>query len=296
MLTPNLAEIAGKQKGAFTWQQARVEHSRSEIRVRVDRGEWVRALHGVYREASRTPTTGLLVEAARLSLKVGDAVACHQTAAVLHGFAVLDDPRIHVVASAPRQSRAGLVVHRDHLSAADVVSVRGTPATNAARTGVDMARTLERLDALATLDAAIRARVQPAALAAELTRHTYRSGHRQAAELIPLADGRAESPMESRTRMRCLDAGLPRPVPQCKVWVGGRLYRLDLGWPEYRIGLDYESGDWHTGAAAASRDNPRHNGLTDIGWTMYYATGGQVYRAPHMFTDPILRAVHGNGG
>ena len=92
--------------------------------------------------------------------------------------------------------------------------------------------------------------------------------------------------------MRCLDAGLPRPVPQCKVWVGGRLYRLDLGWPGYRIGLDYESGDWHTGAAAASRDNPRHNGLTDIGWTMYYATGGQVYRAPHMFTDPILRAVH----
>ena len=170
MLTPNLAEIAGKQKGAFTWQQARVEYSRSEIRVRVDRGEWVRALHGVYREASRTPTTGLLVEAARLSLKVGDAVACHQTAAVLHGFAVLDDPRIHVVASAPRQSRAGLVVHRDHLSAADVASVRGTPATNAARTASTWPE-LERLDALATLDAAIRAECRPR-VGDELTRHT----------------------------------------------------------------------------------------------------------------------------
>ncbi|HEY5855042.1 MAG TPA: type IV toxin-antitoxin system AbiEi family antitoxin domain-containing protein [Aldersonia sp.] len=296
MLTQNLAEIADKQRGAFTWQQARVEYSRSEIRVRVDRGEWVRVLHGVYREASRTPTTGLLVEAARLSLKVCDAVACHQTAAALHGFAILDDPRIHVLASAPRQSRAGLVVHRDHLSAADVVSVRGTPATNAARTAVDMARTLDRLDAIATLDAALRCGVPHPDLFTELTRHARKPGHRQAAELIPLADRRAESPMESRTRLRCLDAGLPRPVPQFKVTVRGKLYRLDGAWPEHRIGLEYESGEWHTGGDAASRDNPRHNGVTDLGWTMFYATAPQVYRAPHTFTEPILRTVHGNGG
>lgn len=97
--------------------------------------------------------------------------------------------------------------------------------------------------------------------------------------------------MESRTRLRCIDAGLPHPRPQFTIRVGRSTYRLDLAWPEYKIGLEYESGDWHTGVAAANRDNPRHNVVTHVGWTMFYATAPQVYRSPQVFTAPILRAI-----
>jgi hypothetical protein len=41
MLPTNLAELAAKQAGAFTWQQARLEYTRAEVRARVDRDEWI---------------------------------------------------------------------------------------------------------------------------------------------------------------------------------------------------------------------------------------------------------------
>ncbi len=36
--------------------------------------------------------------------------------------------------------------------------------------------------------------------------------------------------MESRSRLRCLDGGLPAPEPQIEVRASGHRYRLDLGW------------------------------------------------------------------
>ncbi|WP_194817350.1 type IV toxin-antitoxin system AbiEi family antitoxin domain-containing protein [Nocardia sp. XZ_19_385] len=289
-MRPGLEEVRDKQFGVFTTAQVLREYTRSELRGRLERGEWVRVFHAVYRESEIPPSPQLRVEAARLSMGVRSLTAAYNTAAELHGFSVLDDPATHVLGV--QASRVGqLIVHRHRVDPGELQLAHGTRTTNPVRTTVDMARRVSRLDALAVLDAALRHGISREALAAAAKQHRRRPGIRQAAELIEMADARAESPMESRTRLRCIDAGLPHPQPQFRVWTATGPRRLDLGWPAWQIGLEYDSAAWHSGPHAAHRDFPRHNALATAGWRIYYATGADVYHHPHHFTDPIYRAM-----
>ncbi|GAB2669542.1 hypothetical protein [Nocardia goodfellowii] len=278
------------QFGVFTRRQALGEYTPAEVRGCIAKGAWVQVFHGVYREVDTPLCPQLRVEAARLSMGALSVAACYNTAAELHGFSVLDDPATHVLGV--QKSRAGrLIVHGDRVEPAQLELVRGVLTTRSARTAIDIARSVARMDALATLDAALRQGISRAALVDELTSHRHRCGVRQAAELIELADGRAESPMESRTRLRCIDAGLPKPQPQLEVQTPTGVRRLDLGWPTWQLGLEYDSATWHSGPHAAHRDFPRHNTLATAGWTIYYATATDVYHHPHHFTAPILGAI-----
>ncbi|MGV9820320.1 hypothetical protein [Nocardia xishanensis] len=290
-MRPGLTEVRDKQFGAFTAWQALCEYSRAEMRTRVDRGDWVRVFHGVYREAATPPTPQLRVEAARLSIGAQSLTAAYETGAELHGFAVGESRATHVL-GAQRSRTSRLVVHSDRIEPGDLDLIKGTVTTNAVRTAVDVARITDRLDALATLDSALRLGISRTALLAESERHRGRRGYVQAAELIELADGRAESPMESRTRLRCIDAGLPRPVPQVDVLTGNGPHRLDLGWPEWRIGLEYDNVVWHSGDAPTARDELRPE-LSADGWTVYYATASDVYLRPENFVEPIRCAMAG---
>ncbi|MCP2277102.1 hypothetical protein [Nocardia amikacinitolerans] len=291
-MRPGLTEVRDKQFGAFTAWQALCEYTRAEMRTRVDRGDWVRVFHGVYRESATTPNPQLRVEAARLSIGAQSLAAAYETAAELHGFAVSGSRATHVL-GVQRSRTSRLVVHSDRTEPGDLELINGIVATNAIRTAVDVARTTDRLDAVATLDSALRLGFSRTALLAESERHRGRRGYVQAVELIELADGRAESPMESRARLRCIDAGLPRPEPQVEVSTRNGLRRLDLGWPEWRIGLEYDSATWHSGEAAAVRDDRRHNWLSADGWTVYYATATDVYQRPENFIEPLRCAMRG---
>ena len=65
--------------------------------------------------------------------------------------------------------------------------------------------------------------------------------------LVVLADARSESPPESWLRWVCHDAGLPQPAPQ--FWVkcpSGAWFRLDLAWPELKLGLEYDGMECST--------------------------------------------------
>ncbi|MFI9506275.1 hypothetical protein [Nocardia sp. NPDC052566] len=285
-----LKQLRDEQFGAFTARQALVAYSPAEMRARIDRGEWIRVFYGVYRAVESFPSPEMRVEAARLSTGAACMPACYETAAELHGFSVLVDAVTHVLGIQKRRP-GGLVVHQDRVALEELVLVRETLATSPARTAVDLARTLKRMDAMATLDAAVRQGVSPDELAVELLRCRGRRGRRQAIELIPLADGRAESPMESRARLRCIDAGLPAPEPQLEVDTPDGRRRIDLGWRAWRIGLEYDSTSWHSGEEAATRDRTRHNWLTAQGWTLLHTTATDVYHHPEHFTEPIRRAL-----
>jgi very-short-patch-repair endonuclease len=43
--------------------------------------------------------------------------------------------------------------------------------------------------------------------------------------------------------------------------------RLDLGWPEHRVGLEYD-GAVHRERRQHSRDLDRHNAIRTAGWTV----------------------------
>lgn len=114
-----------------------------------------RIWHGVY---SRGPA-----DTARrlkgLDLACGEVVGvCMATAARAYGFDTENGAELHVLNPSGHQLRPadGLVVHRR--DGAPLKLLAGRPTTAPAWTAIEVARTLRRLRALATLDAALRSR------------------------------------------------------------------------------------------------------------------------------------------
>jgi hypothetical protein len=106
--------------------------------------------------------------------------------------------------------------------------------TSVARTLVDLARH-DRRDAIMAVDAALREDlVTVAEIDLELTDAIGWPGVRQARAVLALADPRAESPLESITRLALHDDGFPCPEPQ--FWIGAD--RVDFYWPKYGFVLE----------------------------------------------------------
>ncbi|HTY27370.1 MAG TPA: hypothetical protein VMD51_04360 [Mycobacterium sp.] len=225
-----------------------------------------------------------------LDLAGGEVVAiCLATAAGAYVFDTQSSAELHVLNPSGHQLRPveGLVVHRR--DGAPLITVSGRPATAPAWTAIEVARTLRRPRALATLDAALRSgRCDPADLTRAVLAQQGRRGIVKVRQLLPLADARAESPMESEARLVMLDGGLPSPVLQHEVIDAcGRLRRLDFAWPDYRVAAEYDSDEWHVGAEALRRDRRKLAALQDLGWVVVPIVADDVRRQPTALVDRI---------
>jgi hypothetical protein len=217
------------------------------------------------------------------------AVLTHHTAAMLYGFGVVPTDELHVTlpAGEPLPQRRGIAAHGAVLPFADVRDVRGLRCLAPARCAVDLARQLGRLDALAVLDAALRVGACTADdLAYEVSRHDGLRGVRQARELVRLADPRARCRQESHLRLVLHDGLLPAPEPQLAVLddTGRVRCRIDLGYPEERVGVIYD-GD-------SRLDQPRHNWLETRGWRMRYFTDADLYSEPDQLVQTVRAALY----
>ena len=181
----------------------------------------------------------------------------------------------------------GLVVHRRN--GAPLTTLAGRPTTSPAWTAIEVARSLPRGRALATLDAALRSgHCDPRALQSAAIAQAGRRGVVEVRRLLALADARAESPMESEARLVMVDGGLPTPVLQHEVIdARGRLRRLDFAWPEKWVAAEYDSDEWHAGADALRRDREKLAALQDLGWTVVPIVADDVRRRPQVLVDRI---------
>lgn len=261
------------------------------IRTQVSRGELLRVRRGVYSTQPCDDKDEL--RALMMCLPEG-AMLAMQSAARRHGFGVIREHQVHVQlpVQVAKPRLPGLVVHHSVLPV-DPVMVAGLPCVPAARCAVDLARTARRMDALPVLDAALRSGVVTQdELLAELATHRALRGVRQARELVPLADGRAECRQESQLRLVLIDGRLPAPEPQ--VWVhdqyGVRRYRLDLGYRERRIGIEYD-GLSHLDRDRLRYDRDRVNWLDANGWRMRYFTDRDLYTRPAHIVATIRAAL-----
>ena len=219
----------------------------------------------------------------------------YHTAALLYGFGVVGSDSVHIVVpvSTPVPQRRGVVAHESVVPFGHIVDLFGLPCLPAARCAIDLARALPRPDALAVLDAALRSgAVNRAELEAGLARHIALRGIVQGRELVPLATPAAECRQETHTRLLLHDARLPAPKPQLEVldeW-GVERYRLDLGFEEQRVGLEYD-GASHLDRRRMRGDRSRHNWLSDRGWTMRYFTDEDLYRRPDHLVSTARSAL-----
>ncbi|SBT54729.1 DUF559 domain-containing protein [Micromonospora narathiwatensis] len=261
------------------------------IRTQVDREELVRVRRGVYAPYVCDDEDEL--RALLMCLPEG-AMLAMQSAARRHGFGVLREALVHVQLppQIAKPRLPGLVVHHSVLPARPVL-IGGLPCVPAAQCAVDLARSVRRTDALPVLDAALRSgAVTQDDLLVELALHRALRGVRQARDLVPRADGRSECRQESQLRLLLLDAGLPVPEPQ--MWVydeyGVPRFRIDLGYRERRVGIEYD-GLSHLDRDRLRHDRDRINWLDANGWRMRYFTDRDLYRRPSHILTTIRTAL-----
>lgn len=182
--------------------------------------------------------------------RLGDrTVLSHDSAAVLLGLPVQND-RLALVRATRHRTGAGggNTTAWVRISAApwcddDIVTVDGIQITSPARTAADLAREQSRDHAVITLDAALhlaRRRTGSDAdmrqqIAEHLRQARARSGYRAAVYALTLANGLAESPLETRSRLCFSDHGLPTPVLQLEILDehGDFVGRVDFAWPDH---------------------------------------------------------------
>ncbi|CAM5294676.1 hypothetical protein MAUB1S_01865 [Mycolicibacterium aubagnense] len=285
-MNADLEALLDTQNGVATSGQILTLQSRPSFKGDVKAGVLQRIWQGIYCRGEPDDWVRLR----GLDLAAGTPVpVCLGTAAALYGFDTENPKNLHVLNPPRHQLRNadGLVVHRR--DGAPVAEVNGRPATAAAWTAIEVARSLRRPRALATLDAALRSgtcdRVE---LARALMKQSGRRGVVAVRELLPLADPRAESPMESEARLVMLDGGLPAPELQFEILDGrGQLRRLDFAWPDYRVAAEYDGMDWHSGADAMLSDRYRTSALMDIRWTVVPIIFDDVRRRPDELVSRI---------
>ncbi|HEX3260446.1 MAG TPA: hypothetical protein VHS35_18130 [Pseudonocardia sp.] len=168
-----------------------------------------------------------------------DAVISHASAAALFGLPLwgVGLARVHVT----RARRNGGSVHRHlhvhsaQLDTADLDVYDGFLVTSIPRTVADLARSLPFEHAVVLADAVLnRGLATREELEAAIERGTRRSGTPAARRVVAFADGRSESPGESRSRVRMRLSGLPEPELQMPINTRLGAYRADFGWPRYR--------------------------------------------------------------
>jgi hypothetical protein len=271
-------ELLRHNGGLATTAQLMTVMTRQQLDVQVANGGLVRVWHGVY---ARTQPD-LLRRLAALDLVTGqDTVASMGTAAALYGFDTENTTAVHILEPGVRtRSTKGLVVHQRKGAPLQWVSSR--LATAPAWTAVEVARQLTRLRALATLDAALRSRWCTADdLEQAVHDQRGRRGIAAVRGLLPLADARSESAMESEARLVMLDHGLPRPELQYTVHgIHGERWRVDFAWPDARVAAEYESVEWHAGRTEMLRDKARFAGVQEMGWTVVPIIVDDIRRRP----------------
>jgi hypothetical protein len=114
-----------------------------------------------------------------------------------------------------REKARGIILHSDTLDEDETCLRDGIRLTTPARTGFDLGRRKGLTTAVIRLDALMHAtglKVADVELLAE--RHSGMRGLVQLRQVSLMADGGAESPYETRTRLVLVGSGLPRPQTQ----------------------------------------------------------------------------------
>jgi very-short-patch-repair endonuclease len=248
--------------------------TRAELRS----SAWQPLFRDVFADADVERTHRLLCKAVSAFLLPEGAAIAGRSAAYLYGVRLVDgrDP-VEILAPARFGPMAGLIVHKGQLTAADLRSVDSITVTSPYRVCWDLACWLELVEAVVFTDAIARRRlVTRESLRRYVEERAGERGYARARRVIELMEPAAESPQESRLRVRLVLAGLPRPVAQYKV-MRGRVFvaRVDLAWEELKIALEYD-GRWHASPSQLEYDRKRLNRLLGEEWMVFHVTADQL--------------------
>lgn len=228
-----------------------------------------------------------------LTLNGSGVLSGYSAAELLGSGCVPGDPSVEVtIPGGDFRERPGLAVHRDLLADDEVTAVEGVAVTTPLRTAWDLARWLPTVEAVVAVDALARVGgFDHARCCGFRNRYPRARWRRRVPGVIDLSDPRAESPMETRSRLVLVLRGLPRPELQFAVYdtAGVFVARLDMAYPRLRLAMEYD-GRGHLKQWQQQADAHRANRLDECDWSVLRFTSVDVYGYP----DEMFARVHGS--
>lgn len=225
--------------GLLTTRRAAVAGLDSrDLRRLVKAGELVRLRRGVYVDhatweaAEEFRARPLLRVRAAMEVLRCEFVLSHDSAALVHGMGVPSsrDALVHVTRRKVHgdADRTGIKHHLAPYTDQQVLVVDGLRVLDPARTALDMAREHGLVAGVASCDAALRAGTSRRRLDEARQAMWCWPGSRTMDAALDMADGGAESWLESEGRVLVTGLGIGRPQTQFGITDGGRTVWCDM--------------------------------------------------------------------
>lgn len=227
------------------------------------------------------------------TLSCSGSVISHRSALLMHGLPVVGRiPAVPELTVVPRVT-GGLVnahLYRASLPAEHRTRHDGVPVTTVARTLIDVGRNLPRTMAVAAIDAALRRElVNDDAVSDVLLRCWNWPGIRRAQRAVRLSDGRADSPLETVSRLAMGRLGLPRPQPQ--VLILDECLRVvaqvDFYWDEFGVVGEADGRSKYDSRDILTAEKARQELLEDLGIVVVRWGWDQPTRKPRLFQERL---------
>lgn len=265
-------------------------------------GVLVRVKRGVYAPGGAMSVREAHVRLVRaVAEQSANSVISHVSAAVLHGLPVRNAAlnRVHVTRpdTGHGKTSAHQQLHLRPLDDGEVVVRDGVRVTSLERTIVDLARSEPFGWAVSAADAALRLGLKRPVLqeAAFGLRHV--PGRTKAVGVVAFADAKAESPLESWSRVSIARAGFPAPMLQWEVRDadGEWCATTDFGWPNHGVvgeadgkgKYDDQLASGRSGADLVMTAQRRDETIRHSGWRVSH--WGWVTATDHRLLGALLR-------
>jgi very-short-patch-repair endonuclease len=253
-----------------------------EIQRRVEARRLRRIHYGVYAVGHRSLTVEGRWMAAVLAGGAG-AVLSHASAAAAWDLRRTPSGAIDVTvpSRSGRETRPGLRIHRCRLSAGDIDEVNGVPVTSAARTIVDLSRTLKGRPLEHVIDLADQRRL----VDFDGLRSANSASLRAVLRTYDAAP--TDSELEEAFLQLCDDHHIPRP--ETRVYIEG--YRVDCVWRSERLIVEVDGYRYHRAPSRFEDDRERDVELSAKGWRVVRFTWRQVTRRAAWVAAAVTREL-----
>jgi hypothetical protein len=276
-----------------------------QLRSLTRSGDLVRMRRGVYatRKAAAwaidDPRRGHALRVIAATTSVGrDSIASHRSAALILGLDLVKPVPLDVVTLTRPPSRrtsrpgsAGIIFHHAVLPPEHVTRCLGVSVTTAARTVVDLARTMPFMEAVVLADSALRLdQTSKPELFGVADSCAKWPGVSRARRTISFADKRAESALESCARVVFHERGLEPPELQVTIRGEGFAFHCDFYWAGHRTIAEADGMAKYETPQRAINQIRRDRLLRDAGYKVVHFTWRELFDTPELVITRIRKA------
>ncbi|MDP9883738.1 very-short-patch-repair endonuclease [Sinomonas atrocyanea] len=246
------------------------------IRALTESGDLVRRERGIYTAPLAGTPDPMVVRicAHNAAATGGSHVYSYTSAALIWGLSVWRcRPLVHV-AHAGRRGDCGpnddVVRHNQRIPETQIRIVNGLAVTSLERTILDCARMLPFELAVVIADSGLAHGADHLVLRQLVADAKGTRGIRRAREVLEAADGRSESPAETRLRLLLEEWNLPEPELQRWITTARGRERVDFAWVDRRVVIEVHGYakyfDYGPPDAKVSAQQEREARLVAAGW------------------------------